>query len=353
MHKNLIEELNLLLQDFDIAQNTYAFSTLTNGLINDTYLITIEKEPKYILQRINHLIFTNIEGLMQNITLALPHLNTNGYAQINVIKTKAGHSFLQKDGNFWRLISYINQSTTYNTTTSKTIAFEAGRIIGTFHTALQPAELDLFIDTIPKFHNLKLRENQFKEALANAEAAKKAIAKDAIKFTLKMLEQLNAVNSIDLPVRICHNDTKLNNILFSKETQKGLCLIDLDTIMKGYFYFDFGDAVRSITNAANEDEKDLNKITFDKNLFEAFINGLDYSGIELTKTELETLSLGAVVMPFLHGIRALTDYLNNNKYYKVSYENQNLDRALSLFDYSQKAYLQLDFMNTIIANKLH
>ena len=148
-----------------------------------------------------------------------------------------------------------------------------------------------------------------------------------------------------LPVRLCHNDTKLNNILFSKTNNKALCLIDLDTLMKGYFFYDFGDAARTIANTAAEDEKDLNKITFNKELFSAFIDGLKNSTRFLSASELKTLPLGVVFMPFIHGLRALTDYLNGNIYYQVAYENQNLDRCLSLFNFAEKAYAEIDFIS--------
>ena len=122
--------------------------------------------------------------------------------------------------------------------------------------------------------------------------------------------------------------------------------------MKGYFYNDFGDAVRTVVNTANEDEKDLHKITFDKNLFEAFMEGLQTNASFLTKEEIQFLHLGAIFMPFIHGLRALTDYLNNNIYYKVSYENQNLDRCLSLFDFTKKALNELDYMKIVVMEKL-
>ena len=351
MHENLNYQLNLILHDFEIAQKNYSISILNNGLINDTYVISLEQQPVYVLQRINHKIFEDIEGLMQNIALALPFLKTENYTSINLVKTKSNTSYLSKDGCFWRLMTYIAESITYNTTKNKVIAFEAGRIIGTFHNALQHVDAHKFSDTIPRFHDLTLREYQFHEALTNAEHSKKNTAKEAIDFALKMIPQIKALHIDNLPIRICHNDTKLNNILFSKQTQKALCLIDLDTIMKGHFYYDFGDAVRTLTNTASEDEKDHSKITFEKELFISFIDGLVNSGIILTKKEIETLSLGAVLMPFLHGIRALTDYLDNDRYYKVVYDNQNLDRSLSLFNFSQKAVAELKFMNTVISKK--
>jgi len=153
-------------------------------------------------------------------------------------------------------------------------------------------------------------------------------------------------------VRVCHNDTKLNNILFSAK-KKSLCLIDLDTLMPGTFLYDFGDAVRTIANTAPEDEIDLSRINFRTELFEAFMDGLSMNKEIFTKAEIEQMSLGAALMPFLHGIRALTDFLENNRYYKVSYEMQNLDRCMSLFTFSQLAIDHQQEMKKIVKEKLN
>jgi len=345
-------ELNEVLDHFDLEENIYSFSGLHSGFINDTYLVAECGTPKYILQRINHGVFTNVEGLMGNIGYALQLLKASDYTQIKLIKSKLGKTYFSDSKGFWRMMTYIQGSTTYDTTTSPEIAFEAGRIIGKFHQLVDQADLKKYTDTIPKFHNLELRKMQFLAALAKATENKLTIAREAISFAKSTLETLEKMENKRLPHRICHNDTKLNNILFSKETQKALCLIDLDTIMKGYFHYDFGDAIRTIVNTAPEDEQEHSKITFEKKLFEAFLNGLLHNGLFLTKEEIQALPFGVLLMPFLHGIRALTDYLNGNIYYKVAYENQNLDRCLSLFDFTQKALNELDYIKRVTASLL-
>jgi len=328
--------LKSILANFSIAEKEYSFQPLTDGYINDTFLVSEDDRPIYILQRVNHLVFRNVEGLMNNVQNALKHLECLDYHKINLVRTLNGSSFYtdsKGDTAYWRLMTYIAESTAYNTTESEEIAFEAGHIIGKFHLLLSDADIDNYIDTIPQFHNLELRKNQFEEALLNGEEEK-------------------SMYQNDLPVRICHNDTKLNNILFSKKTGKALCLIDLDTIMKGNFHFDFGDAVRTIVNTAPEDEQEHSKITFKKPLFEAFVSGIASNKSFLSQKEIDALPFGAILLPFLHGIRALTDYLNNNIYYKVAYENQNLDRAGSLFNFTKKALENLEFMQEITAKKL-
>ncbi|MBM1105641.1 aminoglycoside phosphotransferase family protein [Aurantibacter crassamenti] len=344
-----------LLANFSIANKEYTFKPLTDGFINDTFLVLTDDKPLYILQRVNHLVFKNIDGLMNNIHNALENLDDVDYHKITLVKTQDGKSFYENnedDKAYWRLMTYINESTTYNTTENQEIAFEAGRVIGKFHVLLNDIKVDNYIDTIPRFHDLELRKSQFEEALQNAQQHKKEVAAIDIDFAIETLSKLSAMRQVELPTRICHNDTKLNNILFSQKDSKALCLIDLDTIMKGKFHYDFGDAVRTIVNTAPEDEQQHDKITFKKSLFESFVSGIASNGAFLSKEEIDALPYGAILLPFLHGLRALTDYLNNNIYYKVAYENQNLDRSRSLFDFTKKAINNLDFMKEVTTEKL-
>ena len=344
-----------ILVKFSIPEKDYSFRPLTDGYINDTFLVLSDDQPIYILQRVNHLVFKNVEGLMNNVQNALEFLEGDDYHKITLVKTTTGQLFFKEEKGetaYWRLMTYIDQSTAYNTTENVDIAFEAGRIIGKYHLLLANANIDNYIDTIPQFHDLELRKNQFEAALKNADFDKKEIAKHDLKFTFETLVKLESMKVQELPIRVCHNDTKLNNILFSKKTGKALCLIDLDTIMGGNFHFDFGDAIRTIVNTAPEDEQEHSKITFKKPLFEAFVHGIAANKPFLSHEEAEALPLGVILMPFLHGIRALTDYLNNNIYYKIAYENQNLDRARSLYDFTKKALHNLDFMREVTSDKL-
>lgn len=338
------EQLQELLGCFVIEKQAFSCQPLNIGLINDTFLVCNEEKPLYILQRINHTVFPNVSGLMHNVSGALEALTATDYSEIKLLETTDGAYFTKATSGYWRLMSFIADSTTYNTTGEEEIAFEAGRVIGKFHLLLENQDPLEYTDTIPRFHDLPLREQQFKDALASADASKLEIAKDAISFAKSTLGTLGNIDLDSLKPRVCHNDTKLNNILFSKQTGKGLCLIDLDTIMKGYFFYDFGDAIRTVVNTAAEDEKQLEQICFKEHLFSAFVAGLASNPSFLSKAELESAPMGAVFMPFIHGLRALTDYLENNRYYKVSYENQNLDRCISLFDFSKKALDKIPFM---------
>lgn len=343
--------LNQILECF-IPDRTFQISPLHIGFINDTFMVLSQAQPLYILQRINHQVFKNVDGLMSNISLALRKLGSSDYRTIELTQSPEKKLYHHDENGYWRLMTYIPNSITYNTTTEDRIAFEAGRIIGRFHLLLTDANPNEFVDTIPEFHDLEARHRQFILAKATAQPGNVKAAQKAIDFAEKTITQLAPLMQATLPTRICHNDTKLNNILFSKNTKTALCLIDLDTIMKGHFYFDFGDAIRSIVNTAPEDEKNLDKITFQQHLFSAFVDGLALHKAFLSPEEIRTLPLGVVFMPFIHGLRALTDYLNNNIYYKVTYENQNLDRAFSLFEFTKKALGQMDFMQRTVNGKL-
>ncbi|MDP5060556.1 MAG: aminoglycoside phosphotransferase family protein [Maribacter sp.] len=346
------ESIQKILSEFNLNGSSLNWTPLTSGLINDTYLVADEDGKQYILQKINTQVFKNAGILMDNIQFALPVLQAEDYSQITFLNTTAGTNHLIQDNDFWRMMTYIPNSTTYNTTTETSTAFEAGRIIGKFHQLLQYSDTALFNDTLPKFHNLDFRTLEFQEAMQNADAQKIEIAGVAIKKAQLFLKELQYLNTSNLPSRICHNDTKLNNILFSKSNNKALCLIDLDTIMKGYFFYDFGDAIRTVVNNAPEDEQNHELINFNESLFKAFVDGLAANSSFLTAADKDSLPLGTVFMPFIHGLRALTDYLNNNKYYKVTYENQNLDRCSSLFNFAEKALKKKDFMAAYIAKVL-
>jgi Ser/Thr protein kinase RdoA (MazF antagonist) len=349
MHQHQLLEI---LGRFPLKEQEFRFEPLGQGLINDTYLVSGNGKATYILQRLNTDVFRNSRALMENLQRALLLLRAEDYAPLVLVKTRAGNLFSEtgKSG-CWRLISYLRGSTTYNTTNSPHISGEAGRIIGRFHSLLKDAPLSAFEDTLPGFHNLELRSSQLWAARESASGDRLLKAERAIAMVGSLLKSRSSFQPNNLPVRICHNDTKLNNILFEKETGRALCLIDLDTVMKGYLMYDFGDAVRTIANASEEDEPDLGKIRFIKPLFEAFIDGFRASGLEMSAEELASLPYGVIYMPLLHGMRALTDYLSGDIYYKVSFPEQNLNRSLSLLTFAQRAEEQLDFMHRVVCLK--
>jgi len=267
--------------------------------------------------------------------------------------TKARIPFYRDDeGEYWRLLTFVPDSIAYYFSTEPKVAFEAGRILGLFHKFLANLAVDDFKEIIPGFHDLTSRGEEFRHALKLASRERLQSATKEIRFAEQTILELEQNKPAGLPLRICHNDTKLNNFLFSTKTGNALCLIDLDTVMPGYIHFDLGDAIRTLANPFPEDEIALEKISFDLRMVASFLEGIGESEVELSRVEKQAIPYGAVLMPFLHGLRALTDFLNNDIYYKVSYSDQNLHRSRSLFTVTQKALQQKEDLAKIVEDIL-
>ena len=340
-------ELNRILSNFDVNPSKFSYEKINTGYINDSYFVNVQNQKKYVLQKINTNVFKNIDAIKNNISLSISNLIDIGYHKIKFIDPINQELFYNSGRDCWRLMEYVNGSYTKDNAENTKDAFEAGRIISLFHVLLKDVDSGKCIDTLKDFHNLPYRIKEFEESLNNTNDNLKEECIEEINFSRVMFDRLIVFYNSNLPERICHNDAKLNNILFSS-TNKGLCMIDLDTIMKGYFHYDFGDAIRTIVNPASVEEKDLSKILFDKSLFKSFIDGVKSNGKFLSSKELELLPLSTALMPFIHGLRALTDYLNGNIYYKVSYPKQNLIRSRNLFAFSGHALKNEDFMKKTI-----
>ncbi|MBT8272857.1 MAG: aminoglycoside phosphotransferase family protein, partial [Bacteroidia bacterium] len=290
-----------ILKQFNIHSIDVSFATISHGYINDTYRISLGSRPRYILQRLNTEIFSSPEDVQFNIDLAIKKLHSESYNAVEFLRTNDGSTLFHLNDDVFRLMNYVADSRVYSISANETIAFEAGRIIGIFHKLLDTEDIHDYKIPLADFHDLTSRVAQFEAAL-NTNENTNPNAQALIEIATGLIPEFESFQNVDLPERICHNDTKLNNILFDRD-HKALCLIDLDTIMPGYFPYDFGDAVRTIVNPASEDEKDLSKIKFDLNMFEAFIGGLKSSGLKLFKEEIDFLPLSAALMPFLHGLR--------------------------------------------------
>jgi len=332
-----MEGLNYILPEFGISAEGSRFERAKQGLINDTFFVEFGEQRKYVLQRINEYVFPNSRGLFHNLERCLPYLCDKDYAQVRYRRTLQGELFHRTTRNeLWRMMSYLPDSRTFHFTSDTEVAYEAGRILGLFHRLLSPLSPKELETTLDRFHNLDWRMEQFHEALKSAKVKDLDRTRDLQTTVEEIARELCILDTMDLPVRVCHNDTKLNNILFS-EDKKALCLIDLDTLMPGLFLYDFGDAVRTLANPAPEEETDLDKIDFSLDMFTAFVDGLALNRSVFSSEEISSLSFGPVYMPFLHGLRAFTDFLMGNVYYEVTYPDQNLDRARSLFRFAQLA----------------
>jgi serine/threonine protein kinase len=298
-----------------------------------------------VLQKINDHVFKNTEALITNKVTVSNYLKSanSKYKQITFIETKTNaFYFKDQDNNYWNMMLFIPDSITHNIAIASDLVFEAGLLYGDFITQTQLVPSDEIVEILPDFHSIPKRLEQFDEALKSASEVTKTSAKAQIDFVLQHREdmsQLSALKSKNhFPIRITHNDAKLSNILFDKNN-KGLAVIDLDTVMPGIVHFDFGDSIRSICTTAKEDETNLDLVNLNLEFYNAYCKGFAQSTKALlTKEEIAYLPLGAKTIVFIMGLRFLTDYLNNNIYYKTDYETHNLVRAKNQFKLVESIY---------------
>ena len=323
-------------------QDVYHFG---NGHINDTYMVRTSTQ-RYILQRVNTDVFQDVEGLMKNIYAVTEFLKkkialSDGDPRretMQIICCDDGDSFFRdEEGNVWRMFLYIADSVCLQKARDAGDLFECALAFGNFQFLLSDFPADSLIETIPQFHDTAKRYRDFEAAvLADKKGRAESVAQE-IAFVRQRKEDcsfmLNLQKEGRLPLRVTHNDTKLNNVLLDEDTMKGLCVIDLDTVMPGLAANDFGDCVRFGANDCREDEEDQSKIHSLPELYRVCVEGfLEKSRDILTEQEIMTLPWGAKLMTLECGIRFLTDYLQGDTYFKTHRPHQNLDRARTQFN---------------------
>lgn len=316
---------------------------IDSGHINTTYLVYTQDSasPDYILQKINSAVFKNIPDLIQNKVLVTNFLRAKADEEekgniVQLVPTLSEeYYYVDSNKDYWNLMVFIPDSGVFLMASSPKIAGEAGRLFGQFFYLLNDFEATKLSETILQFHDMEHRLAQFESALKQADEERLTLAKDSIDFVYENSEEILLLqklkNRAKLPLRATHNDTKLSNALFNIKGE-GIAVIDLDTLMPGLVHYDFGDSVRTICSSAEEDETDLSKINFLMENFKAFAGGfLDASKSILSKAEIDHLVLGSKYMVFIMGLRFLTDFLNNDTYYKTQYAEHNLMRAINQF----------------------
>ncbi len=319
------------------------------GHIHDTFLVeTGNHDPDYILQKINQNVFRNIPGMMNNIEIVTRHIRMKLTAipghhpdleSLSLVYTKTGKAYyLDEIGRYWRMYVYIPDTVTYQKMTDPALAYEAGKAIGFFQAMLSDLETPL-VDTIPDFHNIGFRISQYEQAKRTDPSQRVKEVPNDILFVEKHFGSMSSYYKSlkeKAAIRVTHNDTKVNNILFD-HNNKAQCLIDLDTVMPGYVHFDYGDALRTMSNMALEDERDLSKVLFNRKIYESFTNGyLGEAGSFLATAELELLSYAPIYLTFIIGLRFLTDYLNGDVYYRIHHPGHNLERARVQFKLAEE-----------------
>lgn len=334
-----------------------------HGHINDTYLlITRGDVPNFILQRKNHAIFKNVPGMMNNIVLATNHIRKKlmaaGEREIDrkvmtYIPDESNNYYVQDDdGNYWTLFIFVHGSHGIEEVTNPAQAFSAGSAFGHFQYQLSDLPGEKLIETIPNFHNGKFRLQQFEDSIADNAAGRVQEMKPVIdKLLARACEMTSLQDWLDkgeIPLRITHNDTKINNVLFD-ENNNILCIIDLDTVMPGSALFDFGDAIRTLGDTAAEDEPDLDKIGFNREYYRAFAEGyFSESRRFLTQKEIDNLAFSCQYMVWEQSIRFLTDYLNGDTYYKIAYPEHNKVRTLSQVRYLDVMDENIEYMKEVL-----
>ena len=363
----MIEKIKELLVNFNQIGEVDKVRELGGGHINSTFYVKLNdngKEKEFVIQRINHNVFTNPEELMENIASVTNHIkkkirsqeSDSSRAVINFCKSIDGkHSYQDENGDFWRMYKYISNSKTYNSTNSLKVLNETGKAFGEFQLLLDDFPINELHITIPNFHNTKNRYKQFYKALKEDPVGRvnsvKTLINDYIALENLATKMYDMHENGKLKLRVTHNDTKCNNVLFDKTTNKKLCVIDLDTVMPGLVGFDFGDAIRFGANSSAEDEHDLTKVKIDLDKFEAFTKGfLSKLSKTLTPKEMSTLSLGAITMTIECGLRFLTDYIDGDNYFKVNYPEHNMVRAKCQLALAQDMIKNYKKMQEIVHN---
>lgn len=378
------EQLIDIVRKFRIEGSVAAVEPLGKGLINDTFLVRTQEadKPDYVLQRINHHIFTDVELLQHNIEAVTNHLRhklqTAGIADVDrrvlrFIPTSTGKTYYvchpdggtasakllsenyeknKADCSYWRISIYIADTLTVEEITPQS-SYDCGKAFGHFQEQLIDLKEPLG-ETIPDFHNMELRLSQLRQAVTNEAAGRlKEVSKEleligAHAEEMCLAERLHRQGL--LPKRICHCDTKVNNMLFDRNG-KVLCIIDLDTVMPAYIFSDYGDFLRTAANNQPEDSPELDSIEFRWDIFEAFTRGyLESTASFLTPIEREHLPFAVALFPMMQAVRFLTDYLNGDTYYKIQYPEHNLIRTRNQLRYFQQIETYRKRMSAFLCN---
>ena len=358
------EPLREIISRFSISGEPVECRAFGSGHIHDTYLVrTAGGSPgAYILQKINNKVFRDVPAMMENILRVTRHLKyklasvpgTDPLKETLTIVPALNGASYHKDENegFWRMLIFIEPHQSFDIAADPSLVKEAGKAYGRFMNLLSDLGGEPLHETIPGFHDIDRRLKMFEEAMRTGNKHRIKEAPGEIRLIRDRAEEMTVLSRLSrdgkIPLRITHNDTKITNILFSPEG-KAMCVIDLDTVMPGLVQFDFGDAMRTFTNTAAEDEQDLNRVSMNLGFFESFAAGyLESASAMLSPVEKEYLAFGAKYFTYLHVLRFLTDYLMDDVYYKIHYPQHNLVRAKNQRKLLESMDDQYDKMRLIV-----
>ena len=336
---------------FCIEGNVLEIAPYGEGHINLTLLVTTDKK-RYIMQKMNTKVFSDPDSLMANICGVTEHLTARGIETLNVVPTKDGQPFL-KEEECYRVYDFIENTVTYQKVTDKEVFKNSGKAFGEFQNYLAEFDASKLTETIKRFHDTPKRFADFKAALDADKLGRAKECAEEIAFVLSHGDTygkvVDGLKDGSLPLRVTHNDTKLNNILMDEKTNTARAVIDLDTVMPGSMLYDFGDSIRFGASTAAEDEKDLDKVHFSLALFEAYTKGyLSAVKESITEKEKELLPYGAYLMTIECGMRFLTDYLSGDTYFATKYAGHNLVRCRTQIRLAKEMEENFAKMSTIV-----
>ena len=348
-----------VLQQFCLDGTPISCEPLGNGHINRTFRVVCDNRKAYTLQRINRVAFRHPEELIENIDAVSRFIDRKqiGLECIRLCRAKDGRKYCIDDqGEFWRAYNFISGGISLDMPRDRNDFYQAAVAFGKFQQALADFPAASLYETIPHFHDTIDRLRQFRAAI---EADVCGRAKDVgpeIDFLLAREQELGTLCRMlaagELPLRVTHNDTKLNNVLFDAETRRPICVIDLDTVMPGLAAFDYGDSIRFGASTAAEDETDLSRVEMSLKLFEAYTRGfMEACGANLAETERRTLPMGAKLMTLECGVRFLTDYLSGDVYFRIHRPEHNLDRCRTQFKLVADMEKKWDEMARIVSEQ--
>lgn len=337
---------------FDADGEIKSVRKFGSGNINRTYCVETEG-GKYLMQRLNTYVFPDYRGLMNNYYLVTEHLSKKGKPTLSLVKAKSGELFAEADGEIYRMYRYV-EGATYDCAMTYDMMKELGSAFGEFQNDLADFDASQLIEPIKDFHNTAKRYENFEKAVSENLSGRACHVEKEIAFVRARKADCSLITDMlksgEIPTRVTHNDTKLNNVLFDGKTGKPKCVIDLDTVMPGAAHYDFGDCIRSAANPAGEEELDLSKVGIDLGAFRAIAEGfLSKCGKSLTEKEIALLPFSAKLLTFECGMRFLTDYIDGDRYFRVEHPNHNLDRCRNQFRLVEDIKKHLDEMNAIVS----
>ena len=354
------EKLFAIASLFELEGVVAEIKPLGEGFINDTFVVKTEGDaPNYILQRKNHLIFPDVPAMMDNILAVTEHIKRKVQdpmrETLTVIRAKDGKLYAEVEGNFWAVCLFIEGTSSYDRADSPELAYQGGVGIGRFQALLSDFTEPLS-ETIKGFHNIRHRFTQWDATLAADPVGRVKELEEEISWIESRREQMlsfwSKVEDGTIPTHVTHNDTKISNILFDAASGEVLCAIDLDTVMSSTSLNDFGDAIRSYTNTGAEDDKNLDNVEMDLEMFRAYTAGyLSQQRATMVESEFEYLAFSGLYITFEQVLRFLMDYIDGDKYYKTAYEGHNLVRTHAQYKLLQSMERQYEAMKAIVAEQ--